>query len=1231
MEKISVVSSPLPFSNLRVNGLSRPGQTLLEIVDEQVPEKYLGLVAVVVTINGEVIPETHWRSVRPKLGALVNVMVMPQGGRGKNPLATILSIMVMVAAPYIGAAALTAAAPMGAGIITTAVGVGGFTITATGLGSVIGLMLVSALAPPPKQSGGGVGASESPTLFIEGARNSINPFGAVPVCLGKNRMFPLQAAKPFTETQNNEQYVRQLFTYGFGQSMVVSDFKIGDTPLSNFTDFQTQHFLSGNLHVGGGLYANSVNQVNHNVLLTQVDGFTVRTVPPNSNEVIIDYQFTRGLASFFNKKGVKVAASVQIQIEYSVTGADTWVGTTNLTTTASSIEAVVRSHRIVFPSAGNYDIRIRRVTADTNNDRISDLVYLTAIKGIRYTAPVNLQGLCGTAVRIKATDQLNGALEQLNAIVSNVIPDYDADGDIWSPAETSNPASIYRYVLQGAANARQLPDDKVDIEKLEEWHAYCKERGYTCDIVVDYNSSVDEILRLVASAGAASPSIVDGKWSVAIDKPKDDIVQMVTPRNSWGYSGEMIYPRMPHAFRVTFRNSEKGYLQDERIVYADGYDEGNATLFEELELRFCTSSSLAYKTARRFLATAILRPETHTFMMDVENLVCIRGDRIKFEHDVPLIGVGDGRIKDIEIIGDDVISITLDDVISIPFSGTYYVRIRLGDGTQLYKQISVSVGQTQQLVFTTPFPVAESPSVGDLCYVTQSGGELDLIVNRIEPMDDLSARITCLNYAPEIFEAETGPIPPYNSNITVPLEFIRPSPPVLIGEQSDEEVMLRNIDGTFTSRAVFTLQNLNEGQVSVDVKVRKTGDTVFTSANILHADPERVMLTGMDDGLRYDIWIRYRRASSSVFSLPLQINNYLFIGSSGIPSDVTGFVISVSESVAMFKWNENPEIDISHYVIKFSGVFSGATWDTAQILDAEIRQNSITLPFQPGTYLIKAVDYGDRESANATAIITFNPGNLWNAVAVLQEQPDFSGYHDGTVSVGNSLQLATGINDGYYYFANDIDLGEVYTSYLSSVLVAGGAKRISDVFSWEDVFAITDVFTDDDDDDDVFGFDDVFAVPDIFGIGNDGWEIRLEMRFTNDDPNSTSSDWTDWMPFTVGNHEFRSAQFRVYLNSIVINVTPVVLRLEVNIDMPDRIERGEDMEVTPSGVVVEHMPPFLGDPAVAVTIQDGAADDRVEFIEKNAERFEIMVYNETAAGYVTRTFDYIASGYGRKN
>lgn len=73
------------------------------------------------------------------------------------------------------------------------------------------------------------------------------------------------------------------------------------------------------------------------------------------------------------------------------------------------------------------------------------------------------------------------------------------------------------------------------------------------------------------------------------------------------------------------------------------------------------------------------------------------------------------------------------------------------------------------------------------------------------------------------------------------------------------------------------------------------------------------------------------------------------------------------------------------------------------------------------------------------------------------------------------------------------------------------------------------------------------------------------------------------------------------------------------------------MEVTPSGVVVEHMPPFLGDPAVAVTIQDGAADDRVEFIEKNAERFEIMVYNETAAGYVTRTFDYIASGYGRKN
>src|SRR5690606_36859664 len=122
-----------------------------------------------------------------------------------------------------------------------------------GVIAVVGSMLVNALAPPPKPTRSISDPSESPTLFIEGARNAFNPYGLVPVCLGTNRMFPMQAAKAYTETQNNNQYVRQLFTYGFGRDMELSEFKIGDTNLSSFSNFDIEHFTQGDLHTGGRL------------------------------------------------------------------------------------------------------------------------------------------------------------------------------------------------------------------------------------------------------------------------------------------------------------------------------------------------------------------------------------------------------------------------------------------------------------------------------------------------------------------------------------------------------------------------------------------------------------------------------------------------------------------------------------------------------------------------------------------------------------------------------------------------------------------------------------------------------------------------------------------------------------------------------------------------------------------------------------------------------------------
>lgn len=1346
METLNVISSPLPFSNFQTRNTIVHGETLEDIVKGVIPPQYLPAVGALVSVNDHIVPRDKWRFVKPKPGTIINIRVIPAGGKGKNPLTAILAIAMMVVAPYIGAYALTALAPMGAGITTTSIAIGGFTITSTMVGSAIGLLVTSALAPPPKSSGSGSvsNPAESPTLFIEGARNTLSAYGVVPVCLGTNRMFMPQAASPFTETQDGEQYVRQLFTYGFGD-VVTSQTKIGETLIENFTDVDIERLEDSNLNSGGRLWSNSVLQDNYNVLLTHDLDWVTRSVRPNSNEVIVDYTFIQGLCKF-NSAGKRVNQSVKLDIQWRAIGDTEWKGgisyttysgdlinspqvskvgitrrdiivintttgvisylngsvtttsrrpnipsgsvkiadvdtvttrvgfsfVTNITVTDSrdpalfgnvfedansfiptktganeitisggalsddplnitnsTSESFVVSHRIVFPQAGNYEIRTKRVTPDTDETSIFDKVNLSSLKGVRYQSPVRANDLSGVALRIKATDQLNGAIDQFNEVVSSVIPEYFADDNVWLPAVTSNPASIYRYILQGPANANPLPDSKIDLNALQEWHTYCVQRGYTCDIVIDYDSSVDDVLRLVASAGSASPAIVDGKRTIVVDRAGKDITQVITPRNSWGYSGEMIYPKMPHAFRVIFRNAEKGYQQDERIVYADGYNASNATLFEQLELRHCTNAALAWKHARRYLASVILRPETHSFSIDVENLVSLRGDRIKFEHDVPLVGIGDGRIKDIILdSAGDVTGLVLDDSIGFPSSGSFYIRIRLSDGSQLYREIvSSAQGYTNNINFVNPVLSSDAPSIGDLCYVTTAGGELDLIITKIEPMADLTAKVTCLNYAPEIFDAETGVIPPFNSNITVPLEFIRPLPPVLIEAQSDESVMIRNIDGTYTSVAVFTLENLNDGDVVVDVKVRTAGASVFQDAKLLEQSNNKVVLSGLDDGLRYDVHIRYKRIGGTMYSIPLQINNYLFVGKSTPPDDVVNFRINVNDSIGLFTWDENDDIDLSHYEIRFSSLTTGATWDTSQVLESRALENRISLTAQSGTYLIKAVDLSGNYSVNPALISTFGLEGVVNSIAELEEDPDFIGTHVNTVARNGNLYIAdTDLGEGYYYFHNNIDLTEVYTSIISSSIIANGTFQ-NNIFTMDDIFASADLFGVGDND--LFGIDDIFAMPDVFGIGAGAWEVQLQVRFTNDNPTDTGANWTDWQNFTAGNNEFRGAEFRLYMQTFDKDISPVVSKLSVSIDMPDRIERGEDLTVLSTGAQINFSPAFKDIPALSILLQNGDAGDEIEFIRKDATGFEFKVYNRVSMSYVERIYDFIASGYGR--
>src|SRR5690606_28692526 len=269
-------------------------------------------------------------------------------------------------------------------------------------------------------------------------------------------------------------------------------------------------------------------------------------------------------------------------------------------------------------------------------------------------------------------------------------------------------------------------------------------------------ASVWETLRDIAAAGRAVPTFVDGKWSVVWDDPDAPVVQHFTPANSSGFTGQRAFLEEIHALRVRFINEKKGYLQDERIVYDDGYNKNNATKFLGIEFPGVTDPDQIWKLGRYHLAQLKLRRETYELTTDWEHLVCTRGDRVRVTHDVPKWGLGFGRVKIVRANG---LKITLTDYVAMEAGKNYVIRFRLKDGTSSLRSVVNEPGTLNEITLVADGGEPD-PEPGDLYQFGEMGRESTILrVKAIRPGPDLSARLTLEDDAPEIYEADQGTIP----------------------------------------------------------------------------------------------------------------------------------------------------------------------------------------------------------------------------------------------------------------------------------------------------------------------------------------------------------------------------------------------------------------------------------------------------------------------------------------
>lgn len=1169
---VQVRAATHPLKVGRVDALVREGKTIAEIFESLQPDPILRRAAHVY-IGKHYIPKENWGRVRPRAGSNVTIRAfIPPTGGGGGGAKSILRIVLMVAV-----VALSLAAPYllpGIGIAAGTPLLGGI-ITAGQLATVVvgfvGMLAVNMLVPvrPPKLpqlSGSGAPSQDSPSLYIQGARNRARPFDCVPVLLGRHRMVPTYGARPYTEIVGDDTYIRLLFVWGVGP-ISLSDFKIGETSLDDFEGVQVEHREGYDSDDPLTLFPASVDQQDFNITLTQTDGWQTRTTSPDADEISVDLTFPQGLVSIASATGAKNGQSVVVQIEYSVSGADDWqpipmtdgVRTfpdtwlndqgsdgsfSEITFTHARLATIRHGISWKVPTRGKYDVRIRRTSNDLEQGTIQDILTWTALRRITVEDPINSPvPLAKTALRIKATNQLNGIIDEFSGIGESVVMDYDATTPAgeWIERESRNPASLFRHVLQCNGLQEPLADSRINLDNLAEFHDWCEENGFEFNMVRDFTASVWDTLSDIAAAGRASPAQIDGKWGVVIDRPQDTPVSLVTPRNSSEFSASKVFADKPHGFRIRFPNQEDDWRQDERVIYRDGYTIDNATKFETLELPGVTDPDLIFKLGRFHLAAAELRPERWTFKQQMEHLVYSRGDRILINHDVLLVGKSSGRIKSIETdTSGDVTAIEVDQVLEMVGGTTYGISIRTPTDAQVTAIVNTVEGENTSITFVVPIPAASGVAVGDLFAFGEFGEETeDALVVSIEPETENRAMITAVPYRDAVYDADEETVPPFTPNTsdraTVPA-------PVILSLRSDESVLAHGPGDSLSARIFATVEALEDtsgvnnltGELDVQWRPSSTAEPFFNTPVVVSV-PEGVMISDVNMGDSWDLRFRWR-VEGRLPSPWTTIFNHRVVGRSTPPEPLEGLTISAFGGQALMRWDTPPELDVvfgGEVRWRHSALFEDAEWSASVSIGEVARARDLvaTLPLKPGTYMARVFDI-DGNPSTVVSVTTKQASVLTYAdLDSLDEAPLFAGVHVDTIGVSSNLQLAAaGLFDdipdldevagldsyggnaveGTYYFATGFDFLTVTKVRLTTRITAVISNtldqiddRTTDIDSWED-FDGTDV-----------------AQADCI----------VYVRHTDDDPDTSGASWSSWERLDSAEFEARGFEFKAVLTS----------------------------------------------------------------------------------------------------
>jgi len=1013
---VTVQASKHPLKPDWVYADVEAGQSIYEIA---------GGAPVTAYINGREVAEDLHRLTKVKDGAHVVLWPVPQGGAS--------DLLKSVAQIVVSAAAVAITGGAAAGLLGSAFAAGSFGAYALAGGvALAGNYAINALIPPPTPSQPNTPESFNRLESITGTSNQVAAFKPIPKLYGTFRMFPPipMTARPYTEIVGDDQFLRMFVCLGYGpleiggktvghgysklteqDNLSGTPIKIGETDIQLFEEVEYEIGSPDQMTI----YSDQIIESDPAFSTSENDDgeFAIRTTETDVDEISISLA---GQLFGVNDKAKTRRGTVRWRIEYREVGTTNFiVEEEDFVVNSSKKETVRVGYRFKVPK-GQYEVKLTRKStsfaADTST--AADFTW-NALRSIRSVQPFNVEGTVCMALRIKATDQLNGRIDDLSVEATSVLDVYD--GTSWNPQPTNNPAWVYADIWTGNANRRPISKSDLDENSLLGWANYCDQEGFRYNGVFDSSGTTFDRATEVAQTGLANWNFSpDAKIGVVRDVAQSVPKMIISPRNSFAFNYELAAVEVPDALRVRFVDTAT-YENTERLVFDNGFDETNAEKYETLEAKGVTDPDQAWKFGRYHLAQQRLRPERYNFKQDIQHLRYQRGDLLTIQYDIILVGIAAGRIK--QVVSDT--QIVLDEVV-VDRGKNYGAKIQKSDGSIDVVTCTPLTGETNTtLILDT---AVSNMQEDDLVIFGEAGKEsIDVKVTAIEPEGDFTARVTTVPAANDIEQVWDAEIPAFEPVLTDSPDpnKVLPKQPSIDEIRSDQSVLYADDDGSLRVRMVVgtSLEGFPGWDQKSQVRFRPEGDNNWTTKE--PTSESNISIFDVDEGIQYEVQIR--GVKDGLFSQWSSSFYHTVIGKNTAPPDVEVLNAVQNEENVVFRWSQANAPDIDGYEIRF-GPRGNSTWNSAiKIAEATKATVSTEADVPPGDwrFFIKAVDtVGNLSRSAATKDLEVT--TLYEDVARTVHNPDWdTGEIFGFVKQGSALQLNSSAKA--YYKSEVDDLG----------------------------------------------------------------------------------------------------------------------------------------------------------------------------------------------------------------